>query len=112
VPIDRNRRIGGGRKSLTATDPALLEDLLALVSPSERGDPMSPLRWTCKGLRRLASELRALGHKISHNVVAKLLKAEKFSPQANRKTREGDSHPDRDGQFSYINASVSRALAK
>jgi hypothetical protein len=112
VPIDRNRRIGGGRKSLTATDPALLEDLLALVSPSERGDPMSPLRWTCKGLRRLASELRALGHKISHTVVAELLKAEKFSLQANRKTREGDSHPDRDAQFSYINASVSRALAK
>ena len=73
---------------------------------------MSPLRWTCKGLRRLASELRALGHKISHTVVAELLKAEKFSLQANRKTREGDSHPDRDAQFSYINASVSRALAK
>jgi len=97
---------------LTATDPALLEDLLALVSPSERGDPMSPLRWTCKGLRRLASELRAIGHKISHTVVGELLKGEKFSLQANRKTREGDSHPDRDAQFAHINASVSHALAE
>lgn len=112
LPADRNRRVGGGRKALTATDPALLEDLLALVSPSERGDPMSPLRWTCKGLRRLASELRAIGHKISHTVVGELLKGEKFSLQANRKTREGDSHPDRDAQFSHINASVSHALAE
>jgi hypothetical protein len=112
VSADRNRRVGGGRKALTATDPALLEDLLALVSPSERGDPMSPLRWTCKGLRRLASELRAIGHKISHTVVGELLKGEKFSLQANRKTREGDSDPDRDAQFAHINASVSRALAE
>ena len=112
VPADRNRRVGGGRKSLTTTDPALLEDLLALVSPSERGDPMSPLRWTCKGLRRLASELRAIGHKISHTVVGELLKGEKFSLQANRKTREGDSHPDRDAQFAHISASVSHALAE
>jgi Rhodopirellula transposase DDE domain len=112
VPAGRNRRIGGGRKALTATDPALLQDLLALVSPSERGDPMSPLRWTCKGLRRLASELRAIGHKISHTVVGELLKGEKFSLQANCKTREGDSHPDRDAQFVHINARVSRALAE
>ena len=112
VPADRNRRVGGGRKTLTATDPALLADLLALVSPSERGDPMSPLRWTCKGLRRLASELGAIGHKISHTVVGELLKGEKFSLQANRKTREGDSHPDRDAQFAHINARVSLALAQ
>jgi Rhodopirellula transposase DDE domain len=112
VPADRNRRVGGGRKALTAADPALLEDLLALVSPSERGDPMSPLRWTCKSLRRLAGELRAIGHKISHTVVGELLKGEKFSLQANRKTREGASHPDRDAQFAHINASVSRALAE
>ena len=98
VPADRNRRVGGGRKALTATDPALLQDLLALVSPSERGYPMSPLRWTCKGLRRLANELRAIGHKISHTVVGELLKGEQFSLQANRKIREGDSHPDRDAQ--------------
>jgi Rhodopirellula transposase DDE domain len=112
VPADRTRRVGGGRKALTATDPALLEDLLALVSPSERGDPMSPLRWTCKGLRRLASELRAIGHKISHTVVGELLKGEKFSLQANRKTREGDSHPDRDAQFAHISACTSHALAE
>jgi hypothetical protein len=111
VPADRNRRAGGGRKRLTATNPRLVDDLLALVSPSERGDPMSPLRWTCKGLRRLASELRAMGHKISHTVVGELLKSQKFSLQANSKTREGDSHPDRDAQFAHINASVSRALA-
>ena len=109
--LDRTRRAGGGRKALTATDPTLLEDLLSLVSPSERGDPMSPLRWTCKGVRRLATELCAMGHKISHTVVAELLKAEKFSLQANRKTREGDSHPDRDAQFAYISERVSRALA-
>jgi hypothetical protein len=111
VPTNRNRRAGGGRKTLTQTNPALLDDLLALVSPSERGDPMSPLRWTCKGLRRLASELCVIGHKISHTVVGELLKSQKFSLQANSKTREGDSHPDRDAQFAHINASVSRALA-
>ncbi len=97
---------------MTATDPALLDDLLALVSPSERGDPMSPLRWTCKGLRRLAAELRAMGHKISHTVVGELLRGQKFSLQANSKTREGDSHPDRDAQFAHINTSISRALAE
>jgi hypothetical protein len=112
LPAERNRRAGGGRKALTTTDPALLDDLLALVSPSERGDPMSPLRWTCKGLRRLAAELRAMGHKISHTVVGELLKGQKFSLQANSKTREGDSHPDRDAQFAFINARVNRALAE
>ena len=112
IPAGRNRRVGGGRKALTVTDPALLEDLLALVSPSERGDPMSPPRWTCKGLRRLARELRAIGHKISHTIVGELLKGEKFSLQANRKTREGASDPDRDAQFAHISASVSRALAE
>jgi len=78
VPTNRNRRAGGGRKTLTQTNPALLDDLLALVSPSERGDPMSPLPLTCKGLRRLASDLRAMGHKISHTVVGELLKSQKF----------------------------------
>jgi hypothetical protein len=73
---------------------------------------MSPLRWTCKGLRRLAAELRAMGHKISHTVVGELLKGQKFSLQANSKTREGASHPDRDAQFAHINACVSRALAE
>ncbi len=96
LEVERIRRVGGGRKSLIATDASLLDDLLALVLPSERGDPMSPLRWTCKSLRRLAAELAERGHRISHTVVGELLKAEKFSLQANRKTREGDSHPDRD----------------
>jgi hypothetical protein len=72
---------------------------------------MSPLRWSCKGLRKLAAELRALGHRISHTVVGELLTREGFSLQANRKTREGDSHPDRDAQFAHINSCVTRALA-
>jgi hypothetical protein len=108
---DRIRRHGGGRKALLVSDTKLLDNLLTLVAPSERGDPMSPLRWTCKSLRRLAAELRALGHRISHTVVGELLKQQKFSLQGNRKTREGDSHPDRDAQFAYINASVTRMLA-
>jgi len=110
VAPHRVRRPGGGRKALVATDATLLDDLLALVSPSERGDPMSPLRWTCKSLRRLAGELATRGHRISHTVVGELLKQQKFSLQANSKTREGDSHPDRDAQFNHINASVTRAL--
>jgi hypothetical protein len=112
LAADRVRRPGGGRKTLVATHPTLLEDLLALVAPSERGDPMSPLRWTCKSLRRLAAELGARGHKISHTVVGELLRQQKFSLQANRKTREGDSHPDRDAQFAHINTIVTRALAE
>ncbi len=112
LEANRVRRPGGGRKSLVAKDTALLDDLLALVEPSERGDPMSPLRWTCKSLRRLAAELATRGHRISHTVVGELLKRQKFSLQANRKTREGDSHPDRDAQFAYISRSVSEALAE
>jgi hypothetical protein len=109
APLDRIRRPGSGRKPLLATDATLLDDLLRLVSPSERGDPMSPLRWTCKSLRRLAGELRALGHRITHTGVGALLEQQKFSLQANSKTREGDSHPDRDAQFAHINASVAHA---
>jgi transposase len=109
---DRVRRPGGGRKSLVTTDASLVDDLLALVSPSERGDPMSPLRWTCKSLRRLAAELTDRGHRISHTVVGELLKRQKFSLQANRKTGEGDGHPDRDAQFAYISQSVTEALAR
>jgi hypothetical protein len=97
---------------LVTTDASLVDDLLALVSPSERGDPMSPLRWTCKSLRRLAAELTDRGHRISHTVVGELLKRQKFSLQANRKTREGDGHPDRDAQFAYISQSVTEALAR
>ncbi len=108
----RVRRTGGGRKPLVASDPALLTDLMALVEPSERGDPMSPLRWTCKSLRRLAAELTARGHRISHTVVGELLKRQKFSLQGNSKTREGGDHPDRDAQFVHINQSVTAALAE
>ena len=85
--------------------------LLALVEPTERGDPMSPLRWTCKSLRHLAGELSAQGHPVSRTVVAELLAQQQFSLQANSKTREGGNHPDRDVQFEHINQSVSEALA-
>ena len=108
----RIRRSGGGRKALVVTDRKLLDDLNGLVEPEARGDPMSPLRWTCKSLRRVAAELAALGHRVSHTVVGELLRQQKFSLQANRKTREGDSHPDRDAQFAYINTEVGAALAE
>jgi len=107
----RVRRAGGGRKPLTIADPGLLAELMALVEPSERGDPMSPLRWTCKSLRQLAAELTARGHPISRTVVGELLKQQKFSLQGNSKTLEGGDHPDRDAQFVYINQSVTAALA-
>jgi Rhodopirellula transposase DDE domain len=107
----RVRRAGGGRKPLVASNPGLLRELMALVEPGERGDPMSPLRWTCKSLRQLAAELVARGYQVSRTVVGELLKAQKFSLQANRKTNEGGDHPDRDAQFSYINQSVTTALA-
>ena len=87
---DRVRRPGGGRKLLVEKDATLLDDLLALVEPSERGDPMSPLRWTCKSLSQLAAALVAQGHRIGRTVVGELLHKQKFSLQANRKTREGD----------------------
>src|ERR1700688_92177 len=106
----RLRRPGGGRKRLVASDPALLPALLALVEPTERGDPMSALRWTCKSLRRLAAELEAQGHPVSRTVGGELLTQQKFSLQANSKTREGGEQPDRDAQFLYINQSVTAAL--
>ena len=105
-------RPGGGRKALTQTNPGLLDDLNALVEPDARGDPMSPLRWTCKSLRRLAAELEKLGHKVSHTVVGELLKKQKFSLQANRKTREGADNPDRDAQFRVVNDAVKAAMAE
>ena len=109
---DRIRRPGGGRKPLTETNPGLLDDLNALVEPDARGDPMSPLRWTCKSLRRLADELGNLGHKVSHTVVGELLKKQKFSLQANSKTREGADNPDRDAQFRLINEAAKTAMAE
>ncbi len=108
----RVRRSGAGRKSLVERDGGLVEALLALVEPSERGDPESGLRWTCKSLRRLAAELCVQGYQISHTAVGELLKKLQFSLQANRKTREGDSHPDRDSQFRYIDSLAKAALKK
>ena len=108
----RVRQPGAGCKPRVETDKSLLSDLLGLVEPDARGDPMSPLRWTGKSLRRLAAEMRLLGHKISHTVVGELLKQQKFSLQGNRKTREGEDHPDRDAQFSFINTAVKAALAE
>jgi hypothetical protein len=106
------RRAGGGRKSLIDNDPTLRVDLLTLVEPDARADPMSPLRWTCKSLRRLADELAERGHQVSRSVIGAMLKAEKFSLQGNRKTREGSEHPDRDAQFDHIKTSVKTALAE
>jgi hypothetical protein len=108
----RVRRKGGGRRPLTDTNAQLLPDLLSLVEPGARGDPMSPLRWTCKSLRQLAGELAAKGHKVSHTVVGELLRGQKFSLQSNRKTQEGGDHEDRDAQFLHINTSVSTALTQ
>ena len=101
LPPGRVRRQGGGGKSAVKRDPGLLPALLSLVEPEARGDPMSPLRWTCKSLRRLAAELTERGHRVSRTVVGELLAQEKFSLQANRKTREGSEHPDRDAQGGF-----------
>src|SRR5436190_19107504 len=110
LPAGKVRQPGGGRRSLVEIDESLIEALLALVEPSERGDPESGLRWTCKSLRRLAAELRAQGHQISYTVVGELLHMLNFSLQANSKTREGDSHPDRNAQFRYIDRLAKAAL--
>jgi transposase len=105
-PLGRVRRRGGGRKRLVDRDSGLRSALLALVEPDMRGDPMSPLRWTTKSTRRLAEELTRQGHRVSADTVADVLRAEGFSLQGNVKTLEGSQHPDRDGQFRYINEQV------
>ena len=105
----RVRRPGGGRKRRTETDPELLEaleELEALMEPLTRGDPESPLRWTCKSTRRLAEELTGQQHPVGPRTVAALLHEAGYSLQANRKTTEGKQHPDRDAQFGHINAQV------
>jgi transposase len=106
----RVRRPGGGRKPITETDPTLLEDLERLLDDGTRGDPELPLRWTSKSVRKLAEGLRELGHEVSYRTVARLLRALGYSLQANRKTREGSSHPDRDAQFQHINATAKAAI--
>jgi hypothetical protein len=103
----RIRRPGGGPKRLTETDPGLLPALEALVDPVTRGDPDSPLRWTCKSTRRLAEELTRQGHPLCPRSVAALLRDAGYSLQANRKTREGGGHPDRNAQFEHINTQVT-----
>lgn len=107
----RVRRPGGGRKRISERDPSVVTDLEKLVEPVTRGDPESPLRWTCKSVRRLAQELTQQGHQISYPVVAELLDELGYSLQANRKTKEGSSHPDRNAQFEYINRKVKRFLS-
>lgn len=103
----RVRRPGGGRRLLTQSDPGLLQALERLIEPATRGDPMSPLRWTCKSTAKLAEELTRQNHSVTDRTVAMLLKQSGYSLQANRKTREGSSHPDRNAQFEYINRQVS-----
>jgi hypothetical protein len=100
------RRPGGGRRASTQADPGLLQALEQLIEPATRGDPMSPLRWTCKSTAKLAEELTRQNHPVSDRTVAMLLKQSGYSLQANRKTREGTSHPDRNAQFEYINRQV------
>jgi DDE family transposase len=104
----RLRKPGGGRKSATDADPGLASALERLVDPSTRGDPMSPLRWTCKSTTQLASELTRQGHPVCARTVGRLLKASGYSLQGNRKTKEGADHPDRNAQFEHINATVMR----
>ena len=107
-PRDPIRHPGGGRSALVDQDPALLKALEALVNPLTRGDPQSPLRWTCKSTRQLAEELCRQGYRICHRTVASLLHDLNYSLQANRKTREGTKHPDRNAQFEHINAEVQK----
>ncbi|MDP2646567.1 MAG: ISAzo13 family transposase [Desulfobacterales bacterium] len=102
----RIRKEGGGRKRTVATDVTLKTDLEALIEPATRGDPESPLRWTCKSVRNLSDELNRMGHKTSHRMIAELLHEMDYSLQANRKTLEGESHPDRNAQFEFINQKV------
>ena len=107
----RARRPGAGRPKATAHDPGLLAALDALVEPTARGDPTSPLRWTCKSTRKLADELGAQGHRVSARTVAELLVGMDYSLQATSKQVEGARHPDRDGQFRYLNEQARQQLA-
>lgn len=108
---DRSRVPGGGRKRTDELDPTLRESLERLLDPVCRGDPESPLRWTCKSTRRLAEELEGLDHKVGKSVVSELLRDMGYSLQANKKTREGTRHPDRNAQFEHINAVVKARQA-
>ena len=107
----RIRRAGGGRKSITVSDPQLLEALEAMIDSQTRGDPQSALRWICKSTRAIAEQLSGEDHPVSHMKVAQVLHGLNYSLQSNRKTKEGADHPDRDAQFQHINATVKRCLA-
>ena len=106
----RVRRPGAGRPRTVDRDATLRSDLEALIEPTSRGDPESPLRWTCKSIRRLADELTQQGHKTSHRMVAELLHEMGYSLQANKKVIEGTNHPDRNAQFEYLNDAVQLQL--
>ena len=110
LPENRIRRSGGGRRRLATKDPDVLKILESLVEPHARGDPESPLRWTCKSTRTLAGELVHRRHPVSHEKVAQYLRELGYSLQSNRKTEEGEDHPDRDAQFEHINRQVRKAL--
>ncbi len=112
LPSNRVRRPGAGRKAAKTLDPGLAVALEKLVEPATRGDPESPLRWTCKSLRRLSEELRTQGYQASHTLVGQLLHEAGYSLQANRKTHEGTHHPDRNAQFEHISRRVKRQLKR
>jgi len=108
----RVRRQGGGRKRATEKDAAIRSDLERLLESTTRGDPEAPLRWTCKSVRQLTAELKRLKHQVSHQVVADLLHELGYSLQANRKTKEGSGHPDRNAQFKHLNGKVKWSLGR
>jgi transposase len=110
LPEGQVRKVGGGRKSVVYHQPIILEKLEKLVEPLTRGDPKSPLRWTCKSTRRLSVELIKMGYQASSRIVRLLLHQMGYSLQGNRKTIEGKQHPDRNAQFEYINARVVKEL--
>lgn len=112
APADRIRRPGGGRKRLEQLDPTLKEDLESLVEPLSRGEPDSPLRWTCKSTRQLAAALREQGYRIGHSRVAELLHELGYSLQANAKVLEGSDHPDRNAQFEHLNERVDSQMGE
>src|ERR1039458_4683925 len=109
-PTERVRQTGGGRKKAFEKVPSLLTDVEELIEMSSRGDPMSPLRWTCKSTWKLAAELTRRGHTVSHALVSRMLKHLGYSLQANVKTREGGTHPDRDAQFRHIGEKTGQRL--
>src|SRR6266446_8258572 len=110
LPAERVRHEGGGRKRIREQHPEIVQELEQLVDPVTRGDPQSPLRWTCKSTRQLARTLTGRGYEVSYRVVGELLRELGYSLQANTKTLEGSSHPDRNAQFEHIHRKVRRFL--